>query len=556
MAVFWMFAVALAPGLFLPDPVHADAVKNVTILQHEQIDNREYTDRITILLGNRAERLLLKPSLVFSDLVVTDNAGNILNNRTAQGKLNQYEGVVESVPASWVRLTTDGETVSGIIDTGQNRHYLNENELLSGPNELLRQAMGLSRTIDHSVYPPPAEKPPQPDREIREVVDVEVTTGFLNKPGVISRVIRVAIVIDNLYDEAVGGRGFSQAISTINDVDGLYREHFGLALKVDRAIILTDNETLPLGSVSLDENLAMFRDYRMHAPELSNDLGLVHLFTGATTTDNASVGLAYVGSACRTDGYDVSMSLPFRYPTLLAAHEIGHNLGAQHDNETEICKFESDRLMHSDISNNTSEEFSSCSREAISTRLEQDTCFFNAIDLDLKLQRDGDSGVIATILNTDLQRAFPAAILTVELKNATVAAAPARCEIEDTTRLRCIIAATLPEQSQALEFELRLDNTQEISIEAALAAEGFFDVHTFNNSAGITIAAAAPVSEPNLGIATSDDQSTGNPDILIGAATSSGGGSLHPLDLLLLLATMYAGLRLHQMMRNRYPKRA
>lgn len=535
-------ATALSLIWFGQSPALADVIQNVTILQHEKIAEGQYSDRISLSLGTQTEHLLLTPSQVFSELVVTDSAGNVLNNRTALAQRNQYEGIVENVPGSWVRLTVEDDSVSGIIDTGQNRLYIDASEVVTRPQALLREAMQLTRTIDHSVYPP-AEESSRADRQIQEVVEVEVTTGFLNKPGVISRVIRAAIVVDNLYDEAVGGRGFSQAISTINSVDGLYREHFGLALKVDRAIVLTDDETLPLGSVSLDENLAMFRDYRMNASELSNDLGIVHLFTGATTTNSASVGLAYIGSACRSDGYDVSMSLPFRYPTLLAAHEIGHNLGAQHDNETEICGFEENLLMHSDISNNTTEEFSSCSRQAINTRLEQNTCFYNAIDLNLQMEVIGDDGVQAVITNTDLQRAFPSATLIIELKNATVASAPARCEIEGTTLLRCTIATTLPEESQTLDFSLRLDSEQEISIQAEVEAEGFFDVHTHNNTAEIVIAAADPVTDPNLVIATSDDPSTGSagtpPNSPPTPSGGSGGGSLVLLEFLTLLALAF-----------------
>ena len=250
--------------------------------------------------------------------------------------------------------------------------------------------------------------------------------------------------------------------------------------------MVTDNDTLALGNISLEDNLIRFRDYRLFAEQISNDLALVHLFTGVRTAD-PSVGLAYIDTVCSTNGFDVSLSLPFRFPILLTAHEIGHNLGALHDDETNQCRDISDTLMFSHINESSTRTFSSCSADVISKRLEESTCHTDAIDIDVTLARQDDTGVIALVTNTDTVRAFPAATLTLELEHATIASVPASCIIISGNRAECSVTATFAEESQALTFELRLEENQEITISANLNPIGFLDVHNENNSAEIVI---------------------------------------------------------------------
>ena len=522
----------------------AGEIHDVTILQRNTLNEGNYTLRLTVALGNRQEHLLLKESHAFNDLQVIQSGQPDTQSRKLSG-INSYQGVVEDIPNSWVRVTTDSNHISGVIDTGTERHFITSDSKVY-PDAGLRQIRRLIQAVDQSIVPPP-ESLPERNRSVSEVIEIDVNNGFGNQPDLVTRVARIAIVVDTLYDEALGGRGLAEAISTINTVDGMYQQEFGLALKVDTAIIITDTTTLGLGSVSLEENLSKFRDYRQSAAELDADLGLVHLFTGVSTSD-PSVGLAYIGAVCRRDGYDVSMSTPFDFPVLLAAHEIGHNLGAVHDDETELCTLTTDQLMFSHISGLTTNEFSSCTTNAINKRLDQSACHLDAIDLSLTLSRNGETGIIALITNTDTQRAFPSALFKLNLKNASIAAAPASCEISSTTELDCTIPTTYPGEDHSLEIELRFDDVLENTLDASLNAIGFIDIKTVNNHAQI-IVPAQPTSNPPISIANNDDSGTGgsnnpttNPAVGGNGATpsaaSSGGGSGSVLDLIFMLLSL------------------
>ena len=530
----------------------AGVYSDVSIVNIQPISDENYSHQMRLQLDNRKETLMLNQSDAFVDttIITVDDTG------TQRGNLNDisiFQGKIEDVEGSWVRLVVQGEEVAGIIDTGDERIHLNH--IIS--TDTIRQIQsGFAAPFSQSMAEPVNAFDSD---EFGEVIEIDVGNGFFDQPEKVTKVASIAIVVDSAYDEAIGGRGLAQAISTINAVDGIYREEFGLALKVETAVMVTDNDTLALGDISLEDNLIRFRDYRMFAEQISDDLALVHLFTGVRTAD-PSVGLAYIDTVCSTNGFDVSLSLPFRFPILLTAHEIGHNLGALHDDETNQCRDISDTLMFSHINERSTRTFSSCSADVISKRLEESTCHTDAIDIDVTLARQDDTGIIALVTNTDTVRAFPAATLALELEHATIASAPASCIIFSGRSVECTVATTFAEESQALAFELRLDEDQEITISATLDPSGFLDVHSENNSAEIVIPQVIMTAQddPDTSVESPDDNAEENPgtaDATDGVASggnagiqSSGGGSLWLLEwivALLVFGSGRAGMRRH-----------
>ncbi len=541
----------LATSIILSFPLSshmatAGVYSNVSIVDIGPFSDATFSHKLRLQLDNREETLLLNKSEAFgnTNILTIDETGSRQGNLT---DISVYQGQLENVADSWVRIVVQGDEVAGIIDTGDERIHLNH--IVSA--DVIRQIQsGFNSPFGQLLADPIEAFDDQSDSLTGDIVEIDIGNGFFNKPEKVTKVARIAIVIDSAYDEAIGGRGLAQAISTINAVDGIYREEFGLALKVETAIMVTDNETLALGDISLEDNLTRFRDYRLFADQLSNDLALVHLFTGVLTAD-PSVGLAYIDTVCKTNGYDVSLSLPFRYPILLTAHEIGHNLGALHDDETSQCNNISDGLMFSHINENSTRAFSSCSVDAISKRLEESTCHEDAIDMDITLARQDDTGIIALVTNTDGVRAFPSATLTVDLQHATIAAAPASCELISDNSVQCAVDTTFAEESQSLAFNLHLEEGQEITISASLEPEGFLDVHNANNSAQIVIpeVIVAAQNDPDT-----DDESPGTADASDGDASggnaaggsnqsqTSGGGALAALEWLFAMLLLQCGL--------------
>ena len=202
--------------------------------------------------------------------------------------------------------------------------------------------------------------------------------------------------------------------SLINSLDGIYREEFGLALQVESAINVIDAAADPFnyGNIAIEPMLRSFRDYRMRTPLIDEDVSLVHLFSGNKPADEP-VGLAWIDTACRTDGYDVGISTHYAHDILLVAHEIAHNLGAHHDNET-ACAASTDKVMWPYISAGTSQHFSSCTVEAVKRSLAR-SCHAEVVDLELAATVDSGSTAGITVKNNDSFRASPAAALAIDL---------------------------------------------------------------------------------------------------------------------------------------------
>jgi len=339
--------------LLLPPVISAEETYNASLTGVETLEAGPYSNRISIRIGNRVERLLVSPHSHLNNLhIVTTDGTRVQQSGTA------YAGIIESLPSSWARLVVEGSFVSGTINDGNvSTHFSSEQKAFAansfGRGNLLltplvppTESNTTPRKSALSIFPYslPADSLPADllpgnslsSDELFEEISVPINNSLAQTVGDVTRVARIGIVVDSLYQEAIGGRGLNNAISTLNSVDGLYREKFGLALMVDVVVLLTDDTALSLNGASLEDNLNLFRDYRILSDLLPEDLSLVHLFTGVQSDDDA-VGLAFSGSACRTDGYDVSMSRPFLFPVELAAHEIGHNLGADHDDATLEC---------------------------------------------------------------------------------------------------------------------------------------------------------------------------------------------------------------------------
>ena len=527
--------------LLLPPVISAEETYNASLTGVETLDAGPYSNRISVRIGNRVERLLVSPHSHLNNLhIVTTDGTSVEQSGTA------YVGIIESLPSSWARLVVEGSFVSGTINAGNVSTHFSSEQTAFAANSFGRGNLMLtpleppaeSNTIPRkSVLSISADSLPAnalpgnslSSDELFEEISVPINNALAQTVGDVTRVARIGIVVDSLYQEAIGGRGLNNAISTLNSVDGLYREKFGLALMVDVVVLLTDDTVLSLNGASLEDNLNLFRDYRILSDLLPEDLGLVHLFTGVESGDNA-VGLAFSGSACRTDGYDVSMSRPFLFPVELAAHEIGHNLGADHDDATLECADISDHLMFSAINSDTTRQFSSCSTNAIETRLQQGTCYTEAINIGLEITQLESNQILATVTNLDTTRAFPSATLQVDLENAAVTEAPALCELENPTRLICDIPATFAGDQHDLAVKLRLEPEEERTISMRLEPNGFFDLNDQNNFAELVLP-GDPL--PLAGGELTTQGASSNTGITTAAA--EGGGGLFKLQWLWLI---------------------
>ena len=236
-----------------PAAVATEETSKASLLGIETLDTGQHAYRVSLQLDNRVERLLLNEYSELNQLKIIDVSGE----RHQQAGV-AYRGIVEFLPMSRAELVIEGNFVAGTISTG--------GETMQIASTAAIGIQPVDRSIDRSLFPPPTPADFQ-----RQEVDIPITTTFSDAQGQVSQVAEIGIVIDSLYDEAIAGRGVSKAISTINSVDALYREKFGLALKVNVVVLATDTATLPLNGNNLEENLNLFRDCLLYTSDAADE---------------------------------------------------------------------------------------------------------------------------------------------------------------------------------------------------------------------------------------------------------------------------------------------
>lgn len=376
-----------------------------------------------------------------------------------------FQGVIQNQENSWVRVSIHGDALSGVMSNRGTRYQL------SGSATGFMTAKLLSEQSSHNLR--------------SHASQLRQTRALTPNKGVpkVTHVVDIAVAVDSQYNALHNGRGLEKALSIINSVDGIYREEFGIAVRVITALNVTerDNDPFDFGNVPIELMLRGLRGYRMRTSHF-NGASLVHLFTGNQNSD-APVGLAWIDTACRTDGYDVGLSTPYQHEVLLAAHEIAHNLGAKHDSDT-ACRIENNKVMWPYISSHTSQNFSSCTTNSVRQSLEN-SCHIKTLDLQVSLTENDERTYTATVTNNDLERTSPSSTLLIGLPENTVATTLAGDCIAPDSQLSCAIGALLPgaenqvrlnienfngEENQTLVASINPNDTPDLSLDNNVAS--------------------------------------------------------------------------------------
>ncbi|MFK7856992.1 MAG: M12 family metallo-peptidase [Granulosicoccus sp.] len=452
-----------------------------------------------------------------------------------------FDGTVEGVPNSWVRAVLQEDSISGVVNIDGNRHKL--------------QPANLIGTLDY--YQPRSRKPVSAGGLQSDLANSLQGLDMLIAPpeeGAVKitprsrtvhtdiRAVPVSIVVDSQYDRYYAGGGLAEALNNLNIADGVYRQ-FGLALTLDEALSFREGEDpMQLGAVTLETILRSFRDYRLQYKTLFQDSALTYLFTGNPKTD-VTLGLAWIDTACRLDGYDVGVTTPSTFGDVLLTHELGHSLGAQHDSDTQ-CNDNPRSLMWPNISSRTEASFTSCSTESV-LRSRAKSCLKNSVDLVLEAYSDS-AIVVYDVVNSDGALTLDAQ-LVVETSAPDQLIWPAGCQVQTPTSATCFVDTLNPAERRSLHFQISEPfQGSNAPVTAQLSPVGLLELRPDNNLATASLAGGVtqdhlPVSAPasSLGEVPGAGSSNSSSEL---AAAKSGTGSVSAS--LLFFGALVAALRL------------
>ncbi len=443
------------------------------------------------------------------------------------------QGVVEGFEQSWARIS--------IID-GKPTGYIWVNDHL--------YQLALSAHLN--------QKPIDSEWVIFEA-DSELSTRIITRAEpsrAVTRAIRIGIAIDTQFDLWHQGRGLAKALEIINGVDGIYQQQLGLAIRIDTVLELNTLDSDPLLEIDgkLEDILLGFRDFRSTQPTLTKPLSLIHLFSGHRDTDSV-VGLGWIDTVCRTDGYDLSVSTPFAFDVLLAAHEISHNLGALHDDD-ERCSGSvldaGNTLMLEKLDSDTTTTLSKCSLNNMRPAIDRN-CNLDNIDLALQLSSRPASTnkfqrqVTLTVDNTDAQRGVRQVQTRTSFPvGSSLGRVPENCSLDQGTLL-CKHFDIAALSSSSLSFVVSLQDLPTLRIVSAIELDAISDINKLNNRRSIDA-----LTESGEAVAQSDGAPVGT------GAGSSGSGRTDYILLLILLVSFsrrrYSALTsaLYRVLRNRH----
>ena len=160
---------------------------------------------------------------------------------------------------------------------------------------------------------------------VKNQVEMDTTTYYTSE---------IATEADYEYVQTLGGaqEANSEILSILNKVEGVYEEELRLSLEV----VYQHAWTTELDPYTSTEARGLLDEFKEHwnANFFSEGYEVAHLWSAKT--ELGSSGIAWVGTVCRNRFLSYGLST-IRFTKEadfnLAAHEIGHNFGADHPDE-------------------------------------------------------------------------------------------------------------------------------------------------------------------------------------------------------------------------------
>ena len=413
-----------------------------------------------------------------------------------------FEGAVSGKPASWIRLMrssaksfstklSDSQTVlTGSLYVDDTLYELDYREDMGG------YALATLGKVNLATGPLSLNNSAR-----------SITESTLRRADTVApKAIRIGIVVDSQYNEYYNRRGLAHALGVINGVDGLYQSQLGLALVVETYRVYDEPADDPLRDYqgTVEQILDHYRDIRLSDPEMPEDLALVHLFSGHIDPQKV-IGLGWIDTVCRVDGYDLSMSTPFSYDVLLSAHEIAHNLGAVHDDDAN-CKTDpsvtGSEIMWSELSGDTQPQFSSCSLNRMRTSLNE-SCMADNIDVGLQLTATPtptgqEHEILISVANFDESRSARQIRTSTRFPAGTQLTMPtAGCRIDGTT-LNCLLGNVAASTIAAASVDAVFANAASPVITSELVLDEFMDTQPLDNRASVQVSASQVTSSGSI----------------------------------------------------------
>jgi len=337
------------------------------------------------------------------NLVPNDRLLAAMPEKAAFAGVYAYRGHLANNPDSWVRIVMYEGMPRGLIWDGETMYAIEA----PGDSAVEISSPVIYRVSDLNIVPGTmtcgTTSLAGNAAQAFATMEKELGAASTQALGAVEE-ITMGVLTDALFTNAKGGEAGAAAAVTarFSNIDGWFSEQVGIQINV-QSIDTFDDTNDPFGD-TLDTRTLLdeVSDYRDRTPALSN-LGLTHLYTGRNF-DTSTVGIAWRGLLCDSY-YSAALSegrIGLLTDSLIAAHEIGHNLGAEHDGEAGgSCPNEPETfIMAPSVS--SSQQFSACSIGVMQAEVDGAACVVPLPATDVAIQQVNPASSVLLGAGTDL----------------------------------------------------------------------------------------------------------------------------------------------------------
>jgi hypothetical protein len=396
--------ILLAPTLVAADVVvsHFEPLQQTRISKTDK-NEHSFNSKLSTpaLVAIRFEALGKSFDL---QLVPNDRIASGLRSDAAVSDVEVYRGGLANNPQSWARIVVFDGMPRGMIWDGVEMYAIEAPD----DSALSIDAPVIYRLADAFVVAGTmscgSDFLSGSAATIMKDIGTATKVAIARAPGAVSEITMSAIG-DFEFTDARGGdsAAFAAITTRLNNVDGYFSEQVGVQINVD--LIETHSDPAdPFGDTLVaGDLLGEVSEYRLQSAS-HNSRGLTHLYTGKDL-DTTSVGIAWRGVLCE-NYFGAGLSEGNRGATndsLIAAHEIGHNFGAEHDGEIDSsCESETGAFIMSP-SVSSSAQFSDCSITVMQAEAAAAACVAALPAVDVSVRPVGQVSNVLLGAATDIE---------------------------------------------------------------------------------------------------------------------------------------------------------
>jgi hypothetical protein len=244
-------------------------------------------------------------------------------------EVKTFKGKLFGDESSEVRFMVDDEKLDGMIYTGSTKYFVTKADKFSKhartDDVVVYREEDLSMTLDLE-----NDVAGQVQKQSSSIAPdmAYATTANLQQ-------IEIATEADFQWVTQAGGASAAntEILGILNNVDGIYQRDLNLTVRVTFQHAWSSADPYPTSSFSaVLDSFTSYWNSNFSQSQYPRDTA--HLYTGKF----AGQGLAYIGVICQYSDYAYGQTARSNGANhLISAHEIGHNLGADHVDNSGSC---------------------------------------------------------------------------------------------------------------------------------------------------------------------------------------------------------------------------